>query len=353
MPTTADLLDLRGIGQRATSYRFELLDLRENVIGEIHPDRDNTPTITQDSTRFIQRDMQNLNLTPTERAEVNTFSDRVRPNLVLENGAEFPLGVFLFADPSRPRYSYGLPLSSSLLDKGFILDQPLSNATSVRAGTPVREAILQLINPLGLAVDFSVENSGAVTGAAMTWAPGASRAQVLSDLCLVGAYFAPYFDNHGVGRIRVRPTAANAVTDVVYADGRNIYAGTPLESDDLLRAPNRFTVIGNDAAAGALPIVGTYDLPADAPHSFYNRGFRVIAIKQQQGLANNGAAAQAARVFADTQSVFEYVTFDGPPDPRHDGNSIVEYMGERWLEVSWSMVLGPAGPMTHQIRKVY
>lgn len=350
MPTTNDLLGLRGVAERAIAYRFDLLDRDEILIGELHPDRDNTPTITHDTSRLIQRDMSNLNLTPVERLGVNTASDRVRPNLLLEDGSEFPLGVFLFADPTRTRHSYGLPLAATLLDKGIILDQPSEHSFSVPGNRDIRIEIQTLLAMF--AISSTIENTGGRTGTAMTWPPNTTWARILSDLCLVGGYFPPFFDHVGVCRVTAKIDPGNVDPVVVYSAGANIYAvAPPVENDDLLRAPNRFVMVGTDATQ--TEVFGVYDLPAGAPNSFAARGFRITEVVTQQGLASPTAAALAARVYAESRSIFDYVTFSGPPDPRHDSNTVVEYLGQRWLELSWSLTLAPVGPHSHTLRKVY
>lgn len=351
MPITADLASLHGIGLRATSYRFDLLDNDEAVIGALHPVRDEglTPVITHDRSRLIMRDMTNLNLAPDETAHVNPLSDRVRPWMLLEDGSEHPLGVFIFAEASAPHYSYGRTLSSSLVDKSIILDQPLDHSVSVSAGWYVRPIILALFAEVD--VDVAVDSSGVTFGGPMSWAAGTSRMQVIVDLCTVAGYMPPFFHHTGVCHVHQFIDPDDHDVDVSYGEGHNIYAASPVETNDLLRTPNRVVMVGNDA--NNTPVVGSYDVPAGSPFSFEVRGFRVVEVIQQQGLESNATAAAAARTYALTRHVFEHVSFSGPPDPRHDGHTVVDYLGEHWLESQWSLPLTAHGPMTHTLQKVY
>lgn len=350
MPLTTDIVSVKGIGQRALAYRFDVLDNTDTKIGEVTPYRDEgTPTITQDTTRGVQRDMANLNLAPSDRAAINPLSDRIRPVLVLEDGATWHLGTFLFADSSTTLSSWGEPLTASLVDKTLIVDQPFEHSFSVASAHSVRLAMLTLVEDLGLTV--IAESNAATVGAPMTWAPGTSRLQILSDLAAAGGYLPPYFDREGRCRIRVEIDPATTTPDVVYSEGANVFAGSVFSSDDLLRTPNRYVVIGTDA--NNEPIFGVSDVSAGAPFSYANRGFRVVEVVHQQGIEDSAAARVAARVLALSRAIYETTTFAGPPDPRHDAYTVVDFLGERWLEQQWSLPLTAAGPMMHTVRKVY
>jgi hypothetical protein len=97
---------------------------------------------------------------------------------------------------------------------------------------------------------------------------------------------------------------------------------------------------------------GRYDIPASAPHSFANRGFRIGRSESVQGLENQDLATRAARNLARRSDVFEYVTFNSTADPRHETYDVVDAFGDRWLEVSWSLELRSGGAMSHNLKRV-
>jgi hypothetical protein len=106
----------------------------------------------------------------------------------------------------------------------------------------------------------------------------------------------------------------------------------------------------NDAATA--PIVGTYDVPASAPHSIINRGF-VIPDTRDAQLATQLQATAAARNIGLRATVYERVTLNTSIDPRHDSYNVIHWAGANWLELSWSMTLSPGAPMQHTMRKAY
>lgn len=353
MPQTSALLDLAGIGQRAVAYRFDLLNNQDRLIGELHPvSGEGTPTITHDTSRAIVRDVSPLNLSPVDAAAVNPLTDRVRPVMLLEDGSEHPLGIYLFGDASTPMWSYGEALSSTLVDKGLILNQAIEKSVGVEAGADVRAVAVQLLADVGIVAVVDAPVVWAV-GAPMVWPGGTLRWQVLADLATNAGWEPPWFDHLGVCRLQ-RLVDPEAVEPAVVYD-RNMYAESMVVTNNLLRAVNRTIAISSDSTQQAF--VGIYDVPAGAPHSFYARGFRVTEVFNVQGIGSQAAVDASARTLAlstgahrATETYVQHLSFQGAPDPRHDGYTVVTAVGRRWMESSWSLPLTPHGPMSHMVR---
>jgi hypothetical protein len=355
MPHTNTLLNLEGISQRGLGFRFDLLDKDETLIGEITPFRDaSTPVITHDTSRTVMRDMTNLNLSPSDSAAVNPLTERVRPVMVLEDGSEWPFGVFLFADATSAGYSWGNSLNATLVDKGLIIDQPLDHSVSLTPTNDVRAVIVALIEETG--VEAIVDTPAVFDGEVMNWPAGTSRAQVITDIGIVIGFMPPWFDHNGV--CHVHRTIAPAEMDPVvsYEDGLNIFNASIVRTNDMLHATNRWIVISSDT--NNVPVVGIYDSPSGLPFSFHARGFRVVEVLNIQGLGSESQANEAARTYALSQpgglseNFVEHVTFTGAPDPRHDGYSVIKFAHEHWLEEFWSLTMAPGGPMVHTLRRV-
>jgi hypothetical protein len=353
MPSLLDLLDLSTTGQRSTSYRFDLLDRYETVIGELHPDADaGTPTITFDTSRFICRDMSNFNLTPNERGEINTLTDRVRVWMVLPDGYEFSMGVFLFADEGIPRTGWGDAMSATLVDKGMILDQPVTRSVNAPANRDVRAVLLSLIAATGVssAID-SPSIAWSALGQPVSWPAGTLRSQILSDLCAQTGYERPWFDRAGVCQVKQLIDADTEHDTILY--DRNVYSATTVFTNDLLHTPNQTVVISSDAQDQAY--VGIYNVPAGLPWSAAQRGFVIAEVHNLEGINSLTQAEAAARSIAiggrNREIFVEHATLAGPPDPRHDGHDVIEFDGFRWLEESWSLQLSAGGPMTHTMRR--
>jgi hypothetical protein len=337
---------------RQEAVAFDVLDATLAVIGTLNPARDPVPRITNDTSRTIKRALSGLRVPATEAAAVDPFRDRIRARWVIEDDpAVYPLGVFLFADQNQIVRSYGTDLDLELVDQTFIIDQPLLEGVSYGIGTPVGATLALLAADAGVP-SFYVAPSSVTLQRPATWPGGTSLYRVLADLCLLEGFTPPFFDNEGTLRLVDAPDPELAPATRLYPPGSPIIDPSIVRTDDLLTAPNRWVVVDNGATAG--PVVGVYELPSTAPHSFFNRGFHVTQWVEQQGLESVAAAVAAAKALALTDpDGVERASFSTVVDPRHDTYDVVEFAGARWLEESWSMDLRAGGAQSHQLRALY
>lgn len=339
------------IGQRSATYRFALFDgVTGESKGDIHPLREDVPSLSHDTTRTIKRTLT-MSLGVTDSALINPVRDRVRVYMVL-GGVEYPLGRYMFSDSTVAQWTSGELASCSLMDEMFIVDQPMENAFSVITGyVDVNSTMARLMQPLPqITYDFEQASQSAAGG----WAAGTSRAKVLSELCTQGGFFAPWFDNDGTLRAIQAFDPADKLPTIDLDEGNRVIRGTVANSNDLLDAPNRFVVISNGATGiqAQAPTYGIYDVPNSAPHSILNRGFVIPDVRDLQ-TATGSSATVAAKAIGIASTVFERVNLDTPPDPRHDSYDVIRWQGELWLELSWSMSLIEGGTMSHVMRKAY
>jgi len=353
VPTTAELLDLTaGIGQRSSTIRWDVLDLALTKVGEVTPLIGNA-SVEQNTNRRINRTLQGVTLAPTDQASLDPFGNRLRPVWVLENGAEFNLGVFILGSMDRARHEWGLEADVPAVDQTLILDQPLEQTVAYAAGTPIRDAIIDQFTIAGVpSFDVDVTITSQLANP-ISWPAGNTfRLDVVNDLAALGSAFSAYFDNDGVGRVSRIPDLASALPSLIYDSGGRILAGSMVESDDLLDAPNRYIVV--DSGNPDQPISGFYDVPPEAPHSAANRGFVVATVISEQGLASEAEAVERARVaYEQHSSTFQWVQFSSPPDPRHDTHDAVMYLGTVYREQGWRLRLTEGSEMVHDLRRIY
>jgi hypothetical protein len=350
MPTADELLDLSGIGQRTEGMRFELRDALGNYLGAVTPK--SVVEINNSAAGVLKRTINNFVLPPNIAADVNMISDRVWPYWVLADGTQYQLGVMLFASAASTRRSFGLFTTAKLLDQGLILAQSPPHSIGFGEGTSVTDAIATVF---GLAGFHSpeIDDSSAVTGV-MGWPAGSSTtfAKILSELCGIAGLSDWYFSNDGTPTVTALPDIATATPTSIYNAGGRIIAGSPVEENDLLSAPNRYIAI--DTSATDTPVVGVFDLPDDAPNSIFNRTFPMTKVIEAPGVGTPAAAAAYAETFAQTDPrAIELVSFSSSPDPRHDTFDVVEYLGQNYQELAWSLTGAPGGPHHHKLKRVY
>lgn len=353
MTTSTELIELsNGIRTRAEKWIFEVLDPTGRVTGEVHPVK--APQIEFDSSAAIMRRLTGFRLTASEYASINTLRDSIRPSLVLEDGSTWPMGLFLFSSAGTARFSYGLELNATLADQGLILAQAPAETLSFPAGTAATDAIRQTFEAAGI-YNAQIASLGFTIGSPLGYPAGLSSvsfAKILSKLCSIAGGHPPFFANDGTATVRGATNLSTATASITYPDSSRIIARSIHESNDLLTAANRYLVI--DTAATTAPVWAVYKIPADAPHSYENRGRWFTKTLEAPGVGSvEQALAYGESYYRANAAALEKVVWASPVDPRHDAFTVVSFRDVNYLETSWSVRCAPGGPMTHTGQRVY
>lgn len=348
--TDAQLLDL-AYPQRADDFRFDVLDQNLNVIGEIKPREDNAPTLTLDVSRATALTIDGLGLRPSDTAALNFVTDRVRPVMILENGSEYELGVLLFTNAPKVRASFGVYVESAALgDFGVILNQQLPQGLAFPAATNVGTALASVLDQVGIFA-YSIPTTYARLAEPIAFPAGRTRLEAITTLAQTAGWVT-YFDRDGTFVANTPPDLETADPAFVYGPDTTLLEGSMAESDGLLTAPNLWVVM--NTSSRDVPVVGRYELPPSAPHSFANRGYYVPNVIELQGIETVAEANQAARAAAGSDpNAYQTAEFQTTADPRHWAYGVVSYMGEIYREQRWDLVLRSGGPMGHSLRRMY
>lgn len=360
----SDVLLMDGWSQQSTSFRFELLNESLVYIGELPVT--GTVKIDNNINRTLKRQMSNLTLPPSVIGEIDVLRARVRPVIQYSDGAEYPLGVFMFTDASVTRSNFAGgefthpgdngTASMSLHDQMTLLDAASDRPIAFPPGTPITTAIdslLALVAATSPGITWSIETSdSAIRGS--DWfvkPPGSNILSTLNELSSMASMYSIYCDNFGEFIVKKVPEI-DTVPVFSYNPGENVFDDTIVESTDLLNLPNRYIVI-NSALTDQV-IYGSYDIPSNAPHSVQNRSRLVTEVIDMQGISSSQEAAAAAQARARSDaSSYQWVDFDTVPDPRHDTFDLVGWDGDVYREQSWSLTLAPGGVHHHELRRVY
>ncbi len=351
-PTSLALATMANLPSRSCGFRVDVLSSRLVPIGQLHAIRPGI-TVENNINRSVKRTMDGLAIARTEAVSLNYFSDRARPMWLLEDGTEYPLGVFLISDASTSRHSWGTSAELTFADQGLILQQLVDRSVGYPPGTSIRDAMLQVANDYLALPSVVVDTTDARLGNPVAWAMGRDTwGKVLNDLADLAGFNSGWFDNWGTFTLRRAPSASDdAPPDFDFDGPDRVYADSIVESNATIESPNRYVVIST--SSNESPVVGTWDVPAEAPHSFENRGFRVLSVTEKQGLSlqqANDAARVRGQQDADT---YQWASFAAAPDPRHDTFNVVRWQGANWREQSWSLALEPGGEHRHELRRSY
>jgi hypothetical protein len=356
-----DLLTLTGIGQRAASFQFELLDKTNSFLGDLTVDMDAGASITNSINRNPKRQMGGIRLPPKVTAEVNTLTERVKPWMVMQDGSRYPLGVFLFADASRSLVLSGsvdqsvlgdaYETNATMLDQLVTIDQGSRGVNFYGPGASIYDALVQQLEVAGV-TDYFIEPTDAQIAQWVVWKPSESRLKVINDLAGMAGFYSLYFDNNGTAQLRSVPSLASVEPTLNYGPGTNVVAGSVVESDDLLDAPNTYVVVNSGFTAG--PIWGEWMVPASAPNSFQNIGYHRVVTIDQQGIESNTAATKAAKAYGQADyATYRWVNLASAINPLHDTFDIVGWKTDKYREQSWEIPLNDSGDMKHELRRIW
>lgn len=356
------LLDLDPwVGQRQATFRFARVNgMTGEVLADVTPQRGQQnrqasgtfsygsgARLSHDSTSTIKRRL-NISLGEEDMAAVDVVTDRIDVFMVFPGGTEYPLGRYMFTNPSRQIFTSGQLGNMELADEMFLVDQQITQGIN-GVGTLAELVIRDTLS--GLPIEFDLENSPYKSSDA--WGPGTGRGQILDGLALAGDYLSPWFGNDKKLHFIRGFDPASRVADLDFDFGNKVARGGILETDDVLTAPNRFVVISNQSTEGnGSAITATFDVPPSAPHSIAKRGF-VIASVNYLAVTDTSQALGIAMNLSQRNTPLERVGLVTAPDPRHDSYQVIQWQGSKWMELSWDMDLTEGGTMNHILQKTY
>lgn len=340
------------VGQRAATFRFDIVDSITGYRRTVTPLRDSIPILTHDTTRTIKRQIMGLFLGVADTALFNSITSRLQPFMVFDDGAAYPLGQYVPNSQILFQSTGGEQSNVTFYDEGFIVDQQFSRGFgSARPGESIQITLARCLEDLPITYTIEPSEFGATVG----WAAGTRRGYAVEQLAIDGDWLSPWFDNTNVMRfIRSFDPALREVTFNLDS-GNKVKRANVLRSNNIVTAPNRFVVVSNgqsavDGASG--PVVGVYDIPESAPHSAFNRGFVVSETVYRQ--LNYSSQAQAvAKRLGQQQIIFETIELSTAPDPRHDSYDVLRWDGVNWLETSWTLPMIEGSDMRHTARRAY
>jgi hypothetical protein len=334
-------------GQRVERFTYQLINgVTEENLGFVQPRKDQPPSLSHDTSSGGIKRRLNFALGVSDTTDINPITDRILPSMII-GAVTYPLGRYMFSNELDVISTGGSRGTFTLLDEGFIIDQVIDRAYSPTSS--VRSAITGLVNQVTLP-GVDIEASPYLAKGSLN--PGQTRGQALDAYATQGDYFSYWMDNHGLFRMIRTIDPATAPAQFDWDENKMVIRDSIQKTSDVLNAPNRFVVVSNSGAAVNGPIVGAYDVPASAPFSIQQRGFTITKIVDAEVTTSDQAAA-AARAEGIKQTVYDRITLETPLDPRHDSYDVIRFLGDSWLELSWSMQLTPGGTMSHTMRKAY
>lgn len=313
VPTFAPLTDLEVLvaGVRATSWRWEVLDRHEVLLGELAGVQPGGSADWTASASIKGGGQVTIIDAPDEArgdqlvaGDLDWLNIRLRPVCTIDGySREIPVGVWLPSAPVATWTDLGRTWEVELLDKGSILDGDVwRHPTSGRAETYVATAgsnVISLVRTLiietgELVPAIEVATSGPTTTRDMVWEAGTTRLKIINDLLDAAGYFSLWVDHAGQYRTTpYAPPAARAPAYVAVApftEGPTSVMDPAFSHDrDIFSVPNQYVCIGQGSAdAEALTSIAVNTDPA-SPYSYLNRGRWVTRVETGVEAVNQAA----------------------------------------------------------------
>lgn len=330
-------------GARVTSFRLDVLDHSENVLGYL-TSAEVKGSLTWDANAAIKG---NGKITVQDVTDPNIRWDqiRLRPWIIQEYGdqrVETPLGVFLCSTPIEQWSDAGLSWEVELLDKNSILDQDIPEDPdtgqpwhySALSGSNLRDHILAVIGETGEDTP-AIKPDSQVTPNYMFWDIGTTRLKIVNDLLQIGGYMPLWTD--GMGQFRVTPYVSPKDRSPVYdllaplGDGPNSIQVPDWKRElDWYAIPNRY--VAYKAGDGSVPPgtpgngqvgIATNEDPDD-PLGFVQRGRWVTVTETEVEASDLNLYAQMQLDRLRSVGAVYSITHAFLPDLRV--NSVVRYV---------------------------
>ena len=351
--TPDPILDLDDyVGQRAATFRFDIVDSVTGYRETVTPLRDTVPILSHDTARTITRQIMGLFLGVADTALFNSITSRLEPFMVFADGGTYPLGRYVPNNQVFFQSTAGEQSSVTFYDESFIVDQPFSSSFgSSRSNEVLQETLIRCLE--GLPITYTIESSQ--FGATAAWSAGTRRGYAVEQIAIDGDWMSPWFDNNNIMRFIRSFDPATREPTFDLDSGNKVKRDKVLRSNDVITAPNQFVVVSNGQSGIGVnsgPVVGVYNVPDSAPHSALNRGF-VLTETQYRQLSYSSQAQAVAESLGQKQIIFETIELQTAPDPRHDGYDVLRWQGANWLEIAWSLPMIEGSDMQHVARRAY
>lgn len=261
------------VGRRDEDWRFELLNLRGDVVSDLDG-------VTGGSLDFsIHNTIRSGGSLDYDGEPLDWNRHRIRVTYLLygPDGDAFgwPFGTFIPGTTGRSYEDAGSSVTIDLYDRLLSLDRdqivgPYTVAQNVRIDAATRTAAL---GGLGFPPRFTIDPTTETVRSTRVWEPGTTRLRIVNDLLDSINYFALEADGYGDFVSRHRTAAASrGIAWEFIDDDESIYSPDFVHERDGFDVPNRVSahVEGDDAVAG-FSAVATDEDPA-SEWSFQQRG---------------------------------------------------------------------------------
>lgn len=340
-------------------FRYDLLNKHDIKIGELAVQ---AGSVALDSLAEIKRTAE-FTVKEQEGNDIDWLSDRIQPVFclrMLDGGfAEWPVGVFLIASPTRKDHGKMVKRDIEAYDTSLILvEDCFDNRYRIAAGTKYVTAITSILNGAGIWKINIADHPGTI-GSDKEFEIGTTKLQAVNQLLYEINYTTLWVDENGysIAQPYILPSGRESEYDYRNNDLSIIHPGS-VQEEDLFAVPNKWIrVVSNPEKA---PLVSRYtnDLPTSKT-STINRGRVIVDYETVDDIYDQTTLDDYTKRSAyEASQIYGKFDFSTALMPHHSFCNclFIEHsrfgIANKYMESSWEMELRAGGNMTHSCRRV-
>lgn len=301
-------------------------------------------TLSYDATRDVSKTLSGLTLPPSESVKL-TDPARMELELTLvRDDVEYLMGYYSFLEDTLQKSvvvdadgNTADLRTVSLGDRQARLLRNDGTAQTLLGGFDPSLEMQILLSDSSLPA--SVSGSVNIAASPVTWDGTATVLSKVKELAELAGHRPPWMDNQGV--IRSVQSNLRYGFPTVLEDLEPV-SGSIGVSSTYLSAPNR--VVVSDNSFPGYTLMGTWEAPASAPHSFFRLGYYRTEVVEIQGLGSSSHAQVVAQTIGERRMARQ-LDFQCLPTHLLDGPVVISYDGVEWLLQNWSVDMSPGSFM--------
>lgn len=350
---TAEEMDRILHGNRSISFRYDLLDKDEHLLGAVSA----SGSIDFNSEAEI---MGMASLSMKEIRDIDYINERIKPYMRVWAGTEwvdYPLGVYLISSPARKGGNGKVNRDCECYDKSVILNEDkLIERLRIVQGSLYTDKITEIINSAGI-INTDITASALTVAQDIEFAAGTSKLAAINQLLKSINYNNLHFNENGIAVSRPYINPNERTVEYSYlTDKKSIVYSGASETLDVFSAPNKFVRYLETPEREEIRSVYTNDDPASIL-STVSRGRVIVDIDKVTDIADQTTLNSYTERIALENQIYKKLVFQSALMPHHDyldclyiDNQELSLSG-KYIETGWTMELIVGGYMTHTLRR--
>lgn len=342
---------------RTEEFRYYLLDEHDNPKAPGNSSTNLLHNVLEGDISYTSLGRLKSSLTvkiqEDELLNIDYMNDRIKPVVIID-GKEYPLGIFLISSPSRNIESTGVTRYLTCYSKLKILDNDkVTSRYYVPTGANVVNQVITLLD----GERYNITPSTSTTSTDHEWEVGTAKLDIINDLLDIINYVSLIPSDDGKFLSYPYKTPSERIHTIEYREGNDSIIVSRMNEDfDFFDVPNIFVRYTNDVDIDP-PIIATYPLQVGSETITIDGRAPNVSAEEVSDIADQTTLyAKCKQDAYNARSVYSHLEFSTAINPKHGYLDCVWVkVGEidyKYIETSWSFNLKCGDLMKHTCRRV-